>query len=168
MLNHYEIAKAFPECEDIARRNLSMLKKEVAHYKDDLLDVFNSDYTEEQKVLSKTFIKFFMSQNPKIKQINRLEQYLKLIKTPDSNQKLDIPKAKLVPIQSLHDFQKQKLSYRRMRVICPFHDDKDPSLVIYLESNTWHCFTCGVGGDSISFFMKLNNVNFLNAVRRMV
>ena len=29
---------------------------------------------------------------------------------------------------------------------CPFHDDKDPSLKIYPETNTFNCFGCGAAG----------------------
>lgn len=37
---------------------------------------------------------------------------------------------------------------------CPFHDDKDPSLKIYPETNTFNCFGCGVAGDVIEFIER--------------
>jgi DNA primase len=37
------------------------------------------------------------------------------------------------------------------KICCPFHDDKSPSLVIYPQTNTFHCFGCGATGDSIQF-----------------
>ena len=34
---------------------------------------------------------------------------------------------------------------------CPFHDDKDPSLKVYTNTNTFNCFGCGKAGDQIEF-----------------
>lgn len=36
-------------------------------------------------------------------------------------------------------------------LLCPFHDDHNPSLKIYPETNTFHCFGCGKSGDVIEF-----------------
>lgn len=35
--------------------------------------------------------------------------------------------------------------------LCPFHQDKTPSLKIYPETNSYHCFGCGKSGDTIQF-----------------
>lgn len=49
--------------------------------------------------------------------------------------------------------------------LCPFHDDKEPSLVISPEKNLWHCLgACGEGGDVISWVMKAEGVSFRHAV----
>ena len=37
------------------------------------------------------------------------------------------------------------------QIKCPFHDDKTPSMKIYPETNTYHCFGCGKTGDQIQF-----------------
>ncbi|MFZ2340572.1 MAG: CHC2 zinc finger domain-containing protein [Bacteroidales bacterium] len=37
---------------------------------------------------------------------------------------------------------------------CPFHDDKDPNLKIYPETNTFNCFGCGAAGDVIEFIER--------------
>jgi DNA primase len=36
-------------------------------------------------------------------------------------------------------------------IVCPFHEDKSPSLKIYTKTNTFHCFGCGATGDGIQF-----------------
>lgn len=36
-------------------------------------------------------------------------------------------------------------------ILCPFHDDHNPSLKIYPKTNTFHCFGCGTTGDQIEF-----------------
>jgi len=49
--------------------------------------------------------------------------------------------------------------------LCPFHDDREPSLVISPEKNLWHCLgACGEGGDVIAWMMKSQGVSFRHAV----
>ncbi len=49
--------------------------------------------------------------------------------------------------------------------LCPFHDDKEPSLVISPDKNLWHCLgACGEGGDVIQWVMKRQGVSFRHAV----
>lgn len=50
---------------------------------------------------------------------------------------------------------------------CPFHAEKAPSFKIY-PNNTWYCFGgCGAGGDTIDFIMRLENLNFVEALQRL-
>jgi CHC2 zinc finger len=49
--------------------------------------------------------------------------------------------------------------------LCPFHDDKEPSLVITPEKNLWHCLgACGKGGSVIDWVMQAEGVSFRHAV----
>ena len=49
--------------------------------------------------------------------------------------------------------------------LCPFHQEKTPSFVVYPDRGTWHCFgACGIGGDVISFVMKRENLDFREAL----
>jgi len=49
--------------------------------------------------------------------------------------------------------------------LCPFHDDKNPSLVISPEKNLWHCLgACQAGGSVIDWVMKHDRVSFRHAV----
>jgi DNA primase len=52
--------------------------------------------------------------------------------------------------------------------LCPFHDDHHPSLALYPETNTFHCFACKESGDVIKLYMKLYNCDFKTAVRELV
>ncbi len=48
--------------------------------------------------------------------------------------------------------------------LCPFHDDKEPSLVITPEKNLWHCLgACQSGGSVIDWVMKAEGVSFRHA-----
>jgi DNA primase catalytic core len=49
--------------------------------------------------------------------------------------------------------------------LCPFHDDRSPSLVITPAKNLWHCLgACNEGGTVIDWVMKANGISFRHAV----
>ncbi|MCR5718770.1 MAG: DNA primase [Oscillospiraceae bacterium] len=48
---------------------------------------------------------------------------------------------------------------------CPFHSEKTPSCTIYPENQSFFCFGCGVGGDSVTFVRKMENVGYMDAVQ---
>lgn len=54
---------------------------------------------------------------------------------------------------------------RNMVGLCPFHSEKTPSFNIYSESSSFYCFGCGAGGDVITFVMKIENLDYMEAVR---
>ena len=48
---------------------------------------------------------------------------------------------------------------------CPFHDDREPSLVVTPEKNLWHCLgACNTGGSVIDWIIKTRGVSFRHAV----
>lgn len=49
--------------------------------------------------------------------------------------------------------------------LCPFHGEKTPSFNIYTESGSFYCFGCGAGGDVITFIMKIENLDYVEAVK---
>ncbi|HAO31429.1 MAG TPA: hypothetical protein DCQ84_00540 [Candidatus Competibacteraceae bacterium] len=51
--------------------------------------------------------------------------------------------------------------------LCPFHEDREPSLVVTPSKNLWHCFGCGLGGGAIDWVMKSEGVSFRHAVERL-
>ncbi len=48
--------------------------------------------------------------------------------------------------------------------LCPFHREKTPSFSVATEKQIYHCFGCGQGGNVISFIMKIENINFKEAI----
>ncbi len=56
---------------------------------------------------------------------------------------------------------------RNMVGLCPFHGEKTPSFNVYTETGSFYCFGCGVGGDVISFEMKIENLDYVDAVKAL-
>ena len=56
------------------------------------------------------------------------------------------------------------------RARCPFHEDRNPSFVVYPQSQSFYCFGCGERGDVLSFLMRQERLTFpeaLNALRKL-
>lgn len=49
--------------------------------------------------------------------------------------------------------------------LCPFHNEKTPSMTVSESKQFFHCFGCGEGGDSVTFIMKRENLAFPEAIR---
>lgn len=73
----------------------------------------------------------------------------------------DIEMAKKVKMTSLIKCERAGTYFR---AVCPFHNEKNASFVIY-PTNTAYCFACQVRVDPISFIRKLNNLTFVEAVK---
>lgn len=57
---------------------------------------------------------------------------------------------------------------RHFKARCPFHSERTPSFVVSPERQTWHCFgACGTGGDVFSFLMRMEKIEFPEALQRL-
>lgn len=50
--------------------------------------------------------------------------------------------------------------------LCPFHNDRHPSLRVDPQKGLYHCFSCGAGGDALKFVQEQEGCSFGEAVRR--
>ncbi len=58
-----------------------------------------------------------------------------------------------------------KRAGRNLTGLCPFHSEKTPSMVVYNDSQSFYCFGCGAGGDVISFIMRMENLDYIEALK---
>ncbi len=49
--------------------------------------------------------------------------------------------------------------------LCPFHNEKTGSFTVYTQTNSFYCFGCGAGGDVINFTMRIENLDYVEAVK---
>jgi len=54
-----------------------------------------------------------------------------------------------------------------LKGICPFHDEKSPSLSVSPARGLYHCFGCGAGGDVIRFVQNIEHLDFAESVERL-
>lgn len=51
--------------------------------------------------------------------------------------------------------------------LCPFHDERSPSFHVTPSKGLYHCFSCGEGGDVITFLRKIDALTFTEAVEKL-
>lgn len=49
--------------------------------------------------------------------------------------------------------------------LCPFHNEKTPSFTVYNDTQSFYCFGCGAGGDAVTFLKKIENLDYIDAVK---
>lgn len=54
---------------------------------------------------------------------------------------------------------------KNLKGLCPFHKEKTPSFIVSPDRESWHCFGCNEGGDLISFVMKYEHLEFIEALK---
>ena len=62
-------------------------------------------------------------------------------------------------------YVKLKRQGRNLAGLCPFHSEKTPSMVVYPDTQSFFCFGCGAGGNVISFIMRIENLDYVEAVK---
>jgi DNA primase len=60
-----------------------------------------------------------------------------------------------------------KKTGRSFKGLCPFHQEKTPSFVAFPDSQNFHCFGCGKGGDLFTFYMLAENTEFRDALKEL-
>lgn len=56
---------------------------------------------------------------------------------------------------------------RNLVGLCPFHNEKTPSFTVYPENGSYYCFGCGQGGDIVTFTMRAENLDYIDAIKKL-
>ncbi|MEC9372305.1 MAG: DNA primase [Planctomycetota bacterium] len=51
--------------------------------------------------------------------------------------------------------------------LCPFHDDRNPSMYVVPHKQIFHCFVCGAGGNALDFMIRFHKMDFIDALRTL-
>jgi DNA primase len=85
---------------------------------------------------------------------------------------MPLPEAFLQELKARSELSEVAASYVNLRHsgrnlvgLCPFHNEKSPSFNIYPENGSFYCFGCGAGGDVITFIRRIENLDYMEAVR---
>lgn len=76
-------------------------------------------------------------------------------------------KRRLSIVDLISTYISLKRSGRTYTGLCPFHDDKNPSMQVNEEKGLYHCFSCGAGGDIFSFLVNYRNLTFREALEEL-
>lgn len=74
-------------------------------------------------------------------------------------------KARIAVEDLLAEYIQLKKAGNSYKAICPFHTEKSPSLMVSPEKGIWHCFGCNEGGDIFGFVMRMEGLEFPEALR---
>lgn len=76
-------------------------------------------------------------------------------------------KARLDIVDVVGSYIELKRAGANFKAPCPFHDEKSPSFTVNPARQKYHCFGCGAGGDSISFVMEYEKLNYPEAIEKL-
>lgn len=62
----------------------------------------------------------------------------------------------------------ERAGCNRFRFVCPFHEDTQPSGMLYADKGHWWCYGCGTGGDIINFIQRKTGLSFKEVINTVL
>lgn len=80
---------------------------------------------------------------------------------------LDIVKERVDIVQVVGQVVQLRRAGRTYKGLCPFHNERTPSFVVFPETQSYYCFGCGEAGDAATFLMKVRGLDFREALQTL-
>lgn len=161
-------SKVAPEMLTRASELLLEKTNQLEKLKNKIKSDLSEKMTPDQKMWRESFIELSLGVNAAIleKQISWLKRFIANF-TEDKPEigEEEIEQAKQVPLETL--IPDLKLKSGKLIRCCPFHDEKTPSFTVF-NNNHYHCFGCGEHGDPITWVMKSQHINFIQAIKYLI
>ena len=83
------------------------------------------------------------------------------------NASIESLKSSIDIVDVIGNYVELKKAGANYKANCPFHGEKTPSFVVSPSKQIYHCFGCGVGGDSIKFVMEMEKLSYPEAIEKL-
>jgi len=137
-----KLGNVLREIWKIEQGHEQMRQEEKPHF-DRMLMLWSSGYEDKIKRRDQLRAQIVYQDNPATVKLSEWE----------------IRKAREYPLENLAQLDRLK------RMLCPFHDDKKPSM--WVHNGFGYCFPCGARCDSIKYLMHTTGRNFVDVVREL-
>jgi hypothetical protein len=177
--SYKELLAIFPEAKKIIPLKIKECKETIKEKEQKIATILGKIYMLETDGFSEWFceqiVKMFLmpALTKTEKNLFRLNSFQYLLSPQTENNgrqnfQAQIEIARLYPIAEL---ARGKLELRQAGKnwvgLCPIHNEKHASFILYTDSNSCHCYGCGFHGDVINLTMALHGLNFKEAVARL-
>lgn len=83
------------------------------------------------------------------------------------SEKLELISSRINAADIIGRYVQLKVRGRKAVGLCPFHGERTPSFSVDTERGLWYCFGCGEGGSVYNFLMRIEGLNFPQAVKKL-
>ena len=166
----YEYPKVLRQLEQLKKDNYTEYRKKRIQHLQCLMHLYEFFLKHLESIVedkNRTFLEKKMEielLRTYKKKLQMFKDELKCLKGESSKKgltELQIQNARNYPISNMIEFN------RANKGRCVFHEDKNPSMHYYKDSNSVYCFSCHKSGDCIEVTKALYNLNFKEAVNRL-
>jgi len=160
-----ELLDRFDVVEENRKINVADIQKQSDDNSWDEFSEWFWTYLENYKYAEVVYIEKWLKYWVKIYELATKTRFVPVV-LEEKNEitEEDVANAKEYPIQDLYSGD-LKTVYGRLTGLCPFHDEKTPSFSIFTNDNHFYCFGCHAWGDAIDFYMRVNNVSMMEAIK---
>ena len=150
---------------EIFKPSKALLKEKIKELKQQCYDIISENNNDEFARIC--------NQDRHQKLLKRIREYEYRLHTVPGSAKNDIgpseiARAKESPIQDHLVGWKCRRAGKNIIGLCPFHKEHSPSFSIFAGGLRFICFGCGERGDTIDLVMKLYNISFIEAVKKIL